>query len=241
MFLLPSVFILFLFILGLVFLIIFSKKKIGLSLIILAVVLYYFFSITPVSNLLIYPLEVRYEVLNEDAFQNISKIVLLTGGVKEDLYPLNSKLYESTLYRTVGALEVFLKREAIPTIIISGTSPILPEVRDGIVISEFLRSFGVPDEKIILEDSSRNTYQAAQELKSVVGKDPFLLVTSAYHMPRSVYAFEKEGLYPVPFPVDFKMEKAATILDFFPNPKNLRKSDLAFHEYFGLIYYKMKK
>jgi len=97
MFLLPSVFILFLFISGLAFLIFFSKKKIGLSLIILAVALYYFFSITPVSNFLIYPLEVKYEIPKEDSFQNISKIVLLTGGVKEDLYPLNSKLYESTL------------------------------------------------------------------------------------------------------------------------------------------------
>jgi len=241
MFLLPSVFILFLFISGLAFLIFFSKKKIGLSLIILAVALYYFFSITPVSNFLIYPLEVKYEIPKEDSFQNISKIVLLTGGVKEDLYPLNSKLYESTLYRTVGALEVFLKGETVPTIIISGTSPVLPEARDGIAISEFLKSFGVPDEKIILEDSSRNTRQAARELKSVIGEDAFLLVTSAYHMPRSVYAFEKEELYPVPFPVDFKMERATTILDFFPNPKNLRKSDLAFHEYFGLIYYKMKK
>jgi len=64
-------------------------------------------------------------------------------------------------------------------------------------------------------------------------------VTSAYHMPRAMEVFQKMKMNPIAAPTDFKMEKNYDILDFFPDAQNLRKSDLVFHEYFAILFYKL--
>lgn len=248
-FLLPSVFILVLSGLGLVLFILppspkgsryGSRKKLGKVLIIIGVILYYFFSITPISDLLISPLENQYK-FSENELQNANTIVLLSGGVKNENLPLNSQLSESTLFRSIGVVEAYFKQEERPTIIISGVDPISSEKKDGFLIARFLRTFNIPEESIILEEKSKNTYQSARELKKIIDKEPFILITSAYHLPRSVYIYRKMGLNPIPFPTDFKIEEGGyNVLDFFPDPKNLRKSNLAFHEYFGILYYYFK-
>lgn len=52
--------------------------------------------------------------------------------------------------------------------------------------------------------------------------------------------FQKMGMNPIAAPADFKREKKYDILDFFPDARNLRNSDLAFHEYFGILWYKLR-
>src|SRR4030042_4781918 len=101
MLLLPSFFVLFLIILGLVFLKI--KKWAGLILIIIGAVFYYLFSITPFANLVIAPLENQYrsQDLSESAHQEVKYIVLLIGGVKDGELPISSKLAESSLFRAI--------------------------------------------------------------------------------------------------------------------------------------------
>jgi len=237
-FLLPSFFTPALIVSGLIFLKI--KKKAGWVLLVLGVILYYFFSITPVANLVIAPLEGRYKTQDWSVAvqEEIKHIVLLTGGVKSGELSLSSKLSESSLFRTVKAIEAYFELGNEPDFIISGSDPISPSSRPAQEMAKFAQSFGVPQKKIILEEKSKNTYQSAKEVKKIVGEDSFLLVTSAYHLPRSVYIFKKMELNPIPLPADFRVEKEYDVFDFFPQPKNLKKCDLAFHEYFGLIYYR---
>lgn len=237
MFLLPSFFIFALIPIGLVFLKL--KKKSGWILLILGVILYYSFSITPIADSVISPLESRYKSQDwsNAPQEEIKHIVLLTGGVKSGELSLSSKLSESSLFRTVKAIEAYFELGSGPNFIISGSDPISPSVRPAQEMAKFAQGLGIPQKKIILEEESKNTYQSAKEIEKIVGEEPFLLVTSAYHLPRSIYIFKKMGLDPVPVPADFKAEESYNALDFLPDPKNLKKCDLAFHEYFGLIYY----
>lgn len=237
----PSVFILIFFILGIIFVSMPKRRGLGKFLLITTVLIYYIFSITPTADLILLPLENQYKPLEKIGSNTI---VLLTGGVRSRDLPLTSILTESTLFRTIEAIQVYFKADRKAEIIISGTN------EEVISIGEFLESFDIPKKDIILEGESKNTYESAKAVKKIVGEDSFFLITSAYHMPRSVYIFKKFGANPIPVPSDYRanfwkngiiLTELPHILDFFPKAENLKKVNLAFHEYFGLLYYYILK
>lgn len=228
-FLLPSVFVLVIIVAGAVLLIKFKKQKSGKILLLSGIILYYFFSITPVVDLILYPLESQYELIDADQLELGDRIVLLTG---------------SKVARASEALRLYFaakeKNNQIK-IIVSGVSALNPDKdEENRETREFLLARGVDMEDVITEDKSRNTFESAQNVKTLVGEEPFYLVTSAYHMPRSVEVFRKMGTNPIPAPAEAKMKKEYSLFDFLPNPNNLENSNLAFHEYFGSLYYKIK-
>lgn len=233
----PSVFILIFFILGIIFISLPKRRGLGKFLLITTVLIYYIFSITPTADLILLPLENRYKPLEKIGSNTI---VLLTGGLRNKDLPLTSILTESTLFRTIETIRVYFKTDRKAKIIISGTN------EEVISIREFLESFNISKKDIILEGESRNTYESAKAIKKIVGEDSFFLITSAYHMPRSVYIFKKLGTNPIPVPSDYRSDfwkdgiiptGLPHVLDFFPKAENLKKVNLAFHEYFGLFYY----
>jgi len=225
MFLLPSVFVLVLILIGII--LIFRKKrgKLGKILIILGILLYYLFSITPVADSIISPLEKQYQPVQKEELEKADKIVLLLGGK------------ESDVLRASEVLRLYNLQSAI---IISGRDPLSPKIEEAKEVKDFLVERGIPEENIILEDKSRTTKESAENLKNLVVEEPFFLVTSAYHMPRSMESFQKMGANPIAAPADFKIKESYDILDFFPNAENLRNSDIALHEYFGILWYRLK-
>jgi uncharacterized SAM-binding protein YcdF (DUF218 family) len=236
-FLLPSVFIFLFFMLGLFFY--HKKKKLSIIFILLGVFFYLFFS-TIFAEFLIISLEKQYDEISEQEIKDINTLVLLLGGTKGEDSPLNSQLSESTLARAVGAAQIYFKKEGNLKIIISGSDPLSIIESSGSLVLDFFLSLGVPRENIILEEDSKNTYQSSVEVKKMVGDEEFMLVTSACHMPRAIYIFKEKGLNVFAAPSDFKGEKTIDFFDFIPDPEKLWKSDLFFHEYFGLIYYKIR-
>lgn len=223
-FLLPSVFVFALLVSGLVFYF-FKKKKVGKILLISGIVLYYFFSITPFADLILKPLEKKYPVLLESNFGKSDKIVLLLGGK------------ESDVLRASEVLRIYNTRDL--RIVVSGANALNPSEKEAEWVKNYLTERGITEENIILEQKSRTTFESAKNIKEMIGEEPFFLVTSAYHMSRSMDVFQKIGTGPIPAPTDFKIKGEYDILDFFPNAKNLEKSGLAFHEYFGILFYRI--
>jgi len=230
-FLLPSVFVFLLILAGLI-LLLKRKQKSGKILIILGVFLYCLFSISPISDLILFPLEKQYQPIQQNELDKANRLVLLLGG------------RESDVLRASEALRVYTANSQFPIsnfqIIVSGTDSLNPQRKEAREVKEFLTERGIPAENIVLEDKSRNTAESAENIKGIIGNEPFFLVTSAYHMPRSMEVFQKMGTYPIPAPADFKIEKDYDILDFFPNAQNLKNTDSAFHEYFGILWYRLK-
>jgi len=223
-FLVPSTFIIVLIIIG----VLIRKKKVGKIILITGICFYCFFSITPVSDYILSPLEGNYSFLEKERITEADKAVLLLGG------------RESNVLRGSEILRISHLREHEIKVIISGTDPLLPTSQEALAVKDFFINRGMKEENIIIEGDSRNTWENVRNVKEVVGEKPFFLVTSAYHMERSMREFEKVGSNPIPAPADFKRKPITyNITDFIPNSQNLRKTDLAFHEYFGILYYRL--
>ncbi len=231
-FLLPSVFSALLMALGLIFLLIIKKKKAGEVLIVIGLFSYYFFFISPFLNLVIEFLEKQYDQINEDMLREVKKVVLLLGNRE-------SSILRGGEVQRIYFLRSFLYNQGTQ-VIISGTS--LWDSGRGGWLKEYLSERGIAPEDITLESKSRNTFESAKKIKEIISEEPFFLVTSAYHMPRSMESFLGVGANPIPAPIDFKAKgKNYDWLSLFPSAFNLEKADLAFHEYFGIIFYRLKR
>ncbi len=226
-FLLPSTFILLFILLGF-FLYVFKKKTVGKSLIGIGIVFYFIFSITPISDLFLKHLEAKYLPLNVEDIDKADKIVLLLGG------------REANVLRGSEVLRISHLSNHQKSIIISGTDPILATSTEALAVRNFFINRGIPEEIITIEGDSRNTRENVINVSSIVNETPFFLVTSAYHMERSLREFKRFNANPIPAPTDFKRKGGNYIaLDFIPDPQNLKRSDIAFHEYFGAVYYSL--
>jgi uncharacterized SAM-binding protein YcdF (DUF218 family) len=105
------------------------------------------------------------------------------------------------------------------------------------------RELGVDPQHIVVGPLARDTHREAVALRPVVGTRPFVLVTSASHMPRSMALFRKVGLHPIASPGDYKIRSAGEqrvhLNHFFPQAGALNNSTSALHEYFGILWSKL--
>ena len=115
-------------------------------------------------------------------------------------------------------------------------------VADAEVMAKLALSIGVDRQSMVLETASRDTEDEAKLIKEMVGNDPFLLVTSASHMPRSMALFNKLGMKPIPAPTGYmvKETQGSNPRMFFPSVDGLRKAETAFYEYLGLAWAKLR-
>lgn len=186
---------------------------------------FYAFSITPVSDALLAPLESPFDYLPESGMGQSDTAVLLLGGG------------EHNVLRSSEVLRIAHTRDDRTRIIISGTNALNPESGEALGVQRFFTARGIPAEDIVIENGSKTTRENARNTADIVGEEPFFLVTSAYHMRRSVKEFEEHGRVPIPAPTDFKHKGAYGFFDYVPNPQNLRNVDIAAHEYAGFLFY----
>lgn len=104
-------------------------------------------------------------------------------------------------------------------------------------MADMAMGLGVDPTDIVLEDNSMDTRDEAMMMKNIVRNDVFVLVTSAYHMPRSMALFQGQGLNPVPAPTQYLIseEKSLDPWMLFPSSENLHKAEAAIHELLGLM------
>lgn len=101
-----------------------------------------------------------------------------------------------------------------------------------------MASFGVGGNNITLETKSKDTAGNAIGVAEIAGPGPFVLVATAFHMPRAVISFKKAGITVLPAPTDFRAKRTPlTLTDFLPDTWKLECSGMALHEYVGMLYY----
>ena len=112
-----------------------------------------------------------------------------------------------------------------------------------------LLDFGVPREAVVWYDDARNTEEEARVMAKTLGADgkksKILLVTSAWHMNRAKFLFEKAGVDVVPCPGDFEMsyvsERPCSVKDFIPDAMALVQNSAAVREWVGIWAYRVLK
>lgn len=134
------------------------------------------------------------------------------------------------------------RRTGLP-ILASGGRPRGEQKAEAELIQEVLREFGTP--ATWLETESRNTFENAQNSAAILkrqGINTILLVTSAFHLPRAVEAFKRQGLTVIPAGTRFTrfspLESGLGVL--LPTPSALCRTSLALHEIFGRWWYRLR-
>ncbi|MFL5789771.1 MAG: YdcF family protein [Flavisolibacter sp.] len=97
-------------------------------------------------------------------------------------------------------------------------------------IKQRLIEAGIPDTDILIDPYSRNTKENAADSKKIIDSvhllPPYLLITSALHMPRASIAFKKMGIPVTPFPCDFSSKNVGNnLLDDYLLPSSSALSD----------------
>ena len=203
----------------------------------------------PVSRALNAPLNCRFEVYKTDSGsqsvvkteERVKYIVVLAGGHNSDpSIPISGRLYCHPLIRLMEGIRVFRKNPG-SKLVLSGCGAFDP-IPEAHVMADVARFLGVDRNDIILESRSNDTKDQALLIKQIVGDQPFVLVTSAIHMPRSVALFRKQGMNPIPAPAGqtARARQYLTPRSFFPNSTALENSSRALHEYLGLIWGKLR-
>ncbi len=104
-----------------------------------------------------------------------------------------------------------------------------------------LAALGVEPQRLVLENRSRNTFENAVFTREMVAPKPgetWLLVTSAFHMPRAKALFDKAGFATLPWPVDYRTTGREGVSLFADNAADsLQAMTLAIREWAGLFAY----
>jgi uncharacterized SAM-binding protein YcdF (DUF218 family) len=123
----------------------------------------------------------------------------------------------------------------------SGSGDLLrQDIKEADVIDPFLETLGLDPARVIRENQSRNTYENAVMAKDLVrpgADETWILITSAFHMPRAVGCFRRVGWRIVPYPVDFALRGDETLSLRFSLTGGIGGLSGALHEWIGLAAY----
>ncbi|QEL21383.1 YdcF family protein [Bosea sp. F3-2] len=208
----------------------------------LSVVVLGLMAFSPLSRAVIRPLEDRFP--QQDAAKGpVTGIVVLGGaiGVARGDLVLNS-----AAGRMTRAVELARLHPEAKVVFAGGAANVISEVTDTEADGARLlfEGLGLDPKRLILEDKSRNTRENALFTRRLVDPKPgerWLLVTSAWHMPRSMGVFRKAGFPVEAFPVDFwtRGRPDDFIRPFGRAPYALEVADNGFKEWVGLIAYRL--
>lgn len=198
----------------------------------------YSLSISPTSDALIQPLERTYMQENlQDVTGDV--VILLGGGARAGVPDVDGvgQVGESAANRFLTAIRV-QKAKNIP-ILLSGGAVLAGDAEEAMIEKRMLVSLGVPEAQIFVDVKSRNTAENARFAKALCREHGWqhpIVVTSAFHMPRSVRFFQREGMDITPYPGDYRTSMAEPIsaFSFVPQTYNLMNSCLAIKEYVGI-------
>ncbi|MBP8034286.1 MAG: YdcF family protein [Bacteroidia bacterium] len=204
-----------------------------------------------ISNSFIVDEVVRaWEYCDDDIYLKDTKydLAIVLGGMgrideRQDRFDFNDN--GDRLFQT---LELYHKKRVQKLLITGGSGSISkPHHREAIYIKKYLKNIAIPDSNIIIENNSKNTYENAIFTKAILDslqfKGSILLVTSSFHMSRSLAIFNKAGYKNVTPYVTNKisgLRKFEFDHCFIPNIEAVYHINLILHEMIGYVTYKIK-
>ena len=232
----PLFLIIFLIILG----IFFKSKKTSLFGIFILVLC----SLPIISSKLTSYLEKDYVLQDISAIDKADAIVVLSGMVNT-IKVDNKFKYEfgTAVDRILSGVDLIKDNKAPLLILTRGQLPWSKGIPEGEYLKDFAIKLGVPEESILLTVNVQNTDQEAKSVKELLNSNDakVILVTSAFHMPRSKKVFEASNIIVIPFAVDFKSSNIKfTYIHLIPSAGSLNATSFAVRELIGRLYYNLK-
>lgn len=181
---------------------------------------------------------------------NYDVAIVLGGGIaNETKWPYDRVHFDPSADRLLQAVQLY-KAGKVARILISAGSVSLKskknEVTEANKSKGFLEKIGIPKEAILLENNSKNTFENAVFSKKILEENKLenskiIVITSAYHMKRSLACFKKQGLVVDSFPACYQ-QLNNNLLSFYtivPDEDAFALWYDLFHEWYGLVTYKL--
>lgn len=214
----------------------------GRRLMVLSLVLLAICAFSPLGNALLHPLESRFPAW--DASRGAPDgIIVLGGSIDADQSVAHGTPVVRSAADRIVAAAALAHRYPNARLVFSGGSAnlISNDAREADYAGEIFESLGIPRSRLIMERRSRNTVENAEFSKAMLDPKPgerWLLVTSAYHMPRAVGLFRKIGFDVEAYPVDWRTGIAAHPLGFTNMAvEGLWRTDVGVREWLGILAY----
>jgi uncharacterized SAM-binding protein YcdF (DUF218 family) len=240
---LPTHFLLLIGLLG-VLLLLTRFRALGCKCLALSIVLLAICAFSPLGNVLIYPLESRFPPWDASAGAP-DGIIVLGGPIDANI----SMAHDAPVIRTaadriVAGAALARKYPTAPVIFTGGSPDLISNAaREADYAAMVFESLGIDRARLIIERRSRNTLENAEFSKALADPKPgrrWLLVTSAFHMPRAVGLFRKAGFPVEAYPVDWRTGDKSDLLSFTTTATDgLLKTDIAVREWIGLVAYRL--
>jgi uncharacterized SAM-binding protein YcdF (DUF218 family) len=253
-FLVPSSVSLLLLAAGLALLWFTGRQRLGKILATVGLGLLLLFSTPGLAELMLTPLEARNAPLYPDARLQAAVqaagsgaprwvVVLSAGHIADARVPPSGQVGGAALARVIEGIRLHRLIPGSKLLLSGGLGAAPPAGRQHAdLLAAVTDVCGVPRAEVVLHRSGWDTEQEAETITPLVGKDPFVLVTSASHMPRALALFRRRGAHPIPgssylYTMD---EPGFAASDLVPSPSSLNASNAGFHEYIGLLWSKLR-
>ncbi|OAQ20782.1 YdcF family protein [Thermosulfurimonas dismutans] len=231
--------LIFLLLLGVSFYALWGKRRGRRRALLFTALLLYYLASTPfLPYYLLRPLEAGFKRPNPQELSQARAIVVLPAKIygQKDLL-LEERFSRETWARFIAALRLKKRLPEIPLIVAGGSL----EGPGAKYLKEIGEELGFKVEAL---DAPLDTISTVAALKERLSDQPFVLLTSAHHLRRSMYLFKREGLSPIPYPAVYVSHTCRFtpfhILYLFPYPVYLELTNEAIHEYLGLSFYRLR-
>jgi uncharacterized SAM-binding protein YcdF (DUF218 family) len=216
-------------------------RRLGRRLCFGVALIFFLIAALPVGEWVMAPLENRFPATQPD---KVDGIILIGGDEKELLTAARgmpiAPMSASDYIQFAALARQYPKAKLVFS---GGSGLVLPTgVMPAEIAQKILLNLGVPLERIVFENQSRTTYENAMNTAALVHPTPqqkWLLVTGAFHMPRTVACFRKAGWNVLAMPDNYMtLGKTPSRLQLSLS-RNMLVLDLAAHEYVGLVMYRL--
>jgi uncharacterized SAM-binding protein YcdF (DUF218 family) len=196
---------------------------------------------SPLGRFVLLPLETRFPIVTQLP-EHVDGIVVLGGTVMpERTAEVGQPSLTDGAERLIEAVMLARRFPAARLVFSGGSGLLAPRVSltEADVARMVFTQLGLSSDRVLYESASRNTWENALYTKALVNPqsgETWLLVTSAYHMPRSVGIFRQVDWPVLPYPVDFRAGREGANIQQEPT-MNIENVQISVHEWIGLFTY----
>jgi len=219
------------------------RAGVGKLLLTLGVLLLLALSYGLAADRMLEALEYRYPaLLDAGGHRGVKWVAVLGGGLISDpRLPLTGQLTEGSQIRVIEGVRLYRQLKGAKLLMYGGA--VFNDMPEATAMAGLAMALGVPAKDIALDSVSMDTEAQARFIRDAVRGDSLILVTSAYHMPRSMALCAKAGLACIPAPTDYltRQQQQFDPDRLFPNSGGIRRAETVAHEYIGIAWSRLRK
>lgn len=195
-----------------------------------------------IPDALLRPLENRYPVPPDEYIERHVGIIVLGGATEHpNIFRAHGQIpLGEAAERMTVPLALMRQHPGLELVFSGGEGRLIKtDMPEAELARVFFREQGLDWRRVRLEDGSRTTRENAIQVAALLGdrrKEPWLLVTSAAHMPRAMAEFEAVGCRATPYPVDFRTGSSTSLTEY-SLARSLLRWQVALHEWLGMAVY----